>query len=59
MLNSCIGIINLNYKEKISAIEKTKLLGLQLEANPYPFKDTLNHEDKTKALRLPAKLLKR
>jgi hypothetical protein len=58
MLDSCIRINELNYEERIiSAIEKTKSLGLELTVNPYPFKAALSHEEKLKALRLCVDLL--
>jgi hypothetical protein len=42
----------LNYEERIiSAINKTKLLGLELNGKPYPFKAVLSHEKKLSALR--------
>ncbi|BAJ01164.1 hypothetical protein [Shewanella violacea] len=43
----------MNYEKRIiSAIEKTKELGLELSFSPYPFTKPLSHEEKRQALQL-------
>lgn len=43
----------MNYEKRIiSAIEKTKEFGLELNSNLYPFTTTLSHEQKRQALQL-------
>ncbi|MCK4840960.1 MAG: hypothetical protein KAT04_03645 [Methylococcales bacterium] len=48
----------MNYEERIiSALQKTKELGLELKASPYPFKKALDHNEKQQALQLCADVL--